>query len=155
MLLRRTISDIKQGKLFQLINKSFFRTLRPLGDRGEPPDIRTVEGNNPVRFTEIDVLKNNTPGTAICGRYLIRQRLLHGYSAEGGGLCSSLPLFPLSSGSCFFVSCPSSDNIASPGAFLSGDVVSASVSASDTDSGRAGRATEVAVLIPAGSSLKK
>lgn len=60
----RSVADIKQRKLFQFIDKPLLRAFGPLGDSGESASVRAVQGDNPVRFTVIDIFKDNTFGTA-------------------------------------------------------------------------------------------
>lgn len=43
-----TKADIKQGKLFQFIDKAFLRTFGPLGNGGESASVGAVQGDNPV-----------------------------------------------------------------------------------------------------------
>jgi len=60
----RSVADIKQRKLFQFVDKPFLRAFGSLGNSGESAHVRAVQGNNSVRFAEINIFQDNASGTA-------------------------------------------------------------------------------------------
>lgn len=119
----RSVADIKQGKLFQFVDKPFLRAFGSLGNSGESPHVRAVQGNNSVRFAEINIFQDNASGTAGS----VQQT---GYSdAES---CSAVSLSVASSPSCAV----SETGSVTEGAEASSDMFpSGSISASDPGSG--------------------